>query len=103
MRAAVALSHEVSLAVAARPTMAPAATAAIQSNGANSARVRLSVDHRYQSTEFLLRDGLRPHTATHIDVPDLKIRACGRDIRSITNGTDIPLFWVIAPILSRAP
>lgn len=32
--AAVACSHVVSLAVAARPTMAPAATAAIQSNGA---------------------------------------------------------------------
>ena len=31
-------SREVSLAIAARPTMAPAATAAIQSDGANSAR-----------------------------------------------------------------
>lgn len=38
--AVVALSHDASLAVAALPTMAPAATAAIQSKGANSARVR---------------------------------------------------------------
>jgi hypothetical protein len=43
IKAAVALSQEVSLAVAARPTIAPAATAAIQSKGANSARVRRSV------------------------------------------------------------
>lgn len=42
-RAADPVSHEVPDAVAVRPTMAPTATAVIQSNGVNSAMVRRSV------------------------------------------------------------
>ena len=72
MSATVALSHEVSLAVAARPTMAPAATAAIQSNGANSARVRRSVKRNRSaavrnSVEALMAASTAPgrHRSTH--------------------------------------
>jgi hypothetical protein len=70
IKAAVAASHDVSVAVAARPTIAPVATAAIQSKGANSATGRRAVS---RNTTVAVRKSADVLTAASVTLEQLSI------------------------------